>query len=132
MPRVLICLLVGALALTGHAAYAHHSFGATYLENQTVTIEGDLVQVLFRNPHSFVHLLVREKDGTTVRYAVEWGGANQLGGQGVSRDTLKIGDHLIISGNPGRSKNDHSVRMVSLWRPKDGFGWGRKPGDSVD
>ena len=132
MKRYLVVLLVAAASLFGVQAYAHHSFAATYLEDQMVTIEGDLVQFLFRNPHSFVHVNVKEKDGKVVRYAVEWGGAGQLGGQGVNRETLKIGDHVIISGNPGRRPEDKRVRMLSLLRPKDGFGWGRKPGEVVD
>lgn len=129
--RSLATLLVAASSLLGAAAHAHHSIGSTYLEDQTVVIEGQLAQLLFRNPHSFVHLIVREKDGTNVRYAVEWGGANQLG-VSVARDTLKIGDRLIISGNPARNKRDHRVRMLTLERPKDGFGWGRKPGEVVE
>src|SRR4030095_7730396 len=67
---------------------------------------------LFRNPHSFVHVNVPQKDGSVVRYAVEWGGAGQLGGQGVTRETLKAGDHVIITGAPGRNPADHRVRMV--------------------
>jgi hypothetical protein len=132
MRRFLAVLLVAAASLVGTRAYAHHSFQAAYIENQTMTIEGQLVQLLFRNPHSFVHLVVREKDGTVVRYAVEWGGALQLDGQGISRDKLKIGDRLIISGNPGRNRKDHLLRMLTLQRPKDGFGWGHKPGEVVD
>jgi hypothetical protein len=135
MKRYLVVLFVAAAALVGAQAsrsYAHHSFAATYLEDQTVSIEGDLVQFLFRNPHSFVHVNVKEKDGTVVRYAVEWGGAGQLGGQGVTRETLKAGDHVIISGSPGRNPKDHRVRMVTLHRPKDGFGWGKRPGEIVD
>ena len=123
MRRFLVVLIVAAASMFSAPLSAHHSFGAAYLENQTVTIEGQLVQLLFRNPHSFVHVMVREKDGTTVRYAIEWSGALQLGGQGVGRDTLKIGDRLVISGNPGRNKKDHLLRMLSLRRPKDGFGW---------
>ena len=73
-----------------------------------------------------------EKDGTIVRYGVEWGGTAALGGTGVTRDTLKVGDHVIITGSPGRNPKDHRVRMVTLHRPKDGFGWGRKPGEVVD
>ena len=129
--RSLATLLVAASSLLGAAAHAHHSIGSTYLEDQTVVIEGQLAQLLFRNPHSFVHLVVREKDGTNVRYAVEWGGANQLG-VSIARNTLKIGDRLIISGNPARNKKDHRVRMLTLERPKDGFGWGRKPGEVVE
>ena len=128
----LAAVLAAASSLIGAAAYAHHSIASTYLEDRTVTIEGELVQLLFRNPHSFVHMVVREKDGKNVRYAVEWGGANQLGVQGLSRDTLKIGDHLIIHGNPARNQKDHRVRMLTLERPKDGFGWGRKPGEVVE
>ena len=128
----LATLLVAASSLIGAAAYAHHAISSTYLEDQTVVIQGQLVQLLFRNPHSFVHIVVREKDGTNVRYAVEWGGANQLGVNGVARDTLKIGDRLIISGNPARNKRDPRVRMLTLERPKDGFGWGRKPGEVVE
>ena len=135
MKRFLAVLLFAAAAVVvgaGAKAYAHHSFAATYLEDQTVTIEGGLVQFLFRNPHSFVHVMVKEKDGSMVRYAVEWGGAGQLGGQGVTRETLKPGDHVVISGSPGRNPADHRIRMVSLRRPKDGFGWGQRPGEVVD
>jgi len=132
MKRYLAILVVAAAAFMGTRADAHHSFAATYLEDQTVTIEGELVQFLFRNPHSFVHVMVKEKDGTMVRYAVEWGGAGQLGGQGVTRETLKPGDHVVISGSPGRNPADHRVRMVTLERPKDGFGWGKKAGEKVE
>lgn len=138
MKRYLAVLLVATAALVAGAtrASAHHSFAATYLEDQTVTIEGDLVQFLFRNPHSFVHVNVKEKDGSTVRYAVEWGGAGQLGGQGVTRETLKPGDHFVITGAPGRNPADHRVRMVSLFRAKTAsspeVSWGRRPGEVVD
>ena len=132
MKRYLVVLAAAAGLMFAAQAYAHHSFAATYLEDQTVQIEGELVQFLFRNPHSFVHVMVKEKDGTQVRYAVEWGGAGQLGGQGVTRETLKPGDIVVISGSPGRNPADHRVRMVSLRRPKDGFGWGQRPGEVVD
>lgn len=128
MARYLAVLIVAGVVLLSSQAYAHHSIRATYIEDRTVTVEGQLVQLLFRNPHSFVHVVVRERDGSTVRYAVEWAGANQLGGEGVDRDTLKIGDRVVISGNPGRNSRDHLLRMLSLHRPKDGFGW-KKPGD---
>ena len=40
---------------------AHHSFAATYLEEKTITIEATVVQFLFRNPHSLVHVDAPEK-----------------------------------------------------------------------
>jgi hypothetical protein len=133
MKRLLVALGSAAVcAVLATQASAHHSFAATYIEDRSVTIEGELVQVLFRNPHSFVHMTVKERDGSLVRYSIEWGGAAQLGVQGVTRETLKLGDRLVVSGNPGRNPADHRVRMISLHRPSDGFGWGNKPGEVVD
>lgn len=125
-------LLTASLCLIGAPSSAHHSFAATYLEDQTVTVEGDIVQFLYRNPHSFVHLTAKEKDGSISRYTIEWGGTGQLGAQGVGKDTLKVGDHVIISGNPGRNPQDKRVRLLSLLRPRDGYGWGRRPGEVVN
>jgi hypothetical protein len=132
MKRYLAVVLAAAVIVVGAQAYAHHSFAATYLEDQSVTIEGELLQFLFRNPHSFVHIMVKEKNGSMVRYAAEWGGAGQLGGQGVTKETLKPGDFVVITGSPGRNPTDHRVRLVSLRRPKDGFGWGQLPGEVLD
>ena len=132
MKRLLVAAVTAWTCVLGAQAYAHHSFAATYIEDKSVTIEGELVQVLFRNPHSFVHVTVTGRDGTMVRYAVEWGGAAQLGGQGVTRETLKLGDKLVICGNRGRNPTDHRVRMISLRRPSDGLSWGTRPGEVVD
>src|SRR6476661_3229117 len=112
MKRYLVVSFVALTWLAGARAYAHHSFAATYREKDSVTIEGELVQLDFRNPHSFVHLDVKEKDGTKVRYAIEWAGVGQLGQQGVTRDTFKVGDHVIITGAPGRNPADHSDVIV--------------------
>ena len=126
MKRHLVApLAIVALAI-GAQAFAHHSFAATYLENQSVTIEGDLVQFVLRNPHSFVDINVPQPDGTIARYVVEWGSPSQLRGK-ITRETLKPGDHLIITGNPGRNTEDHRVRLLTFRRPKDGMSWGLLP-----
>jgi hypothetical protein len=122
-PLLVAVLTAGAwLGLVAQTS-AHHSFAATYIEDKAITIEGELINVIFRDPHSFVQLTVTERDGSMARYSIEWGGAGRLGVQGVTRETLKVGDHLVVSGNPGRNPSDHRVRMLSLRRPSDGFHW---------
>lgn len=123
MKRYLITALTIGVLAGASQALAHHSFAATYLEDQSVTIEGELVQFLLRNPHSFVHVMVQQPDGTKARYVVEWGSPAQLSGR-VSRDTLKPGDYVVITGNPGRNAADHRVRLLTFKRPKDGWSWG--------
>jgi hypothetical protein len=112
------------------SAEAHHSFTATYFEGQTIEIEGKLLQFMFRNPHSFVHVEAPDAEGNLQRWAVEWGGAGQLIGQGVTSQTLRPGDVVTITGNPGRDPKDHRVRMLYLRRSSDGFDWGSRPGES--
>jgi hypothetical protein len=125
MKRTLLALVITAGAIvSGGRALAHHSFAATYFEDKTQKIEGNLVQFLYRNPHSFVHIEAPDEKGVMQRYAVEWGAGGQLGRQGVTRETLKPGDHVVVVGNPGRNPDDHRLRMVNITRPSDGWKWG--------
>ena len=116
------CLEVVAL-LFGPVALAHHSFTATYDENGRLRIEGDVAQVLFRNPHSMVHVMAPGDDGAVYRWTIEWAGVAALNGSGVSRETLRIGDHVIVTGNPGRNAAEHRLRLLSIERPSDGWSW---------
>ena len=125
MKRILLGLVIAVGAfMTAAPAFAHHSFAATYFEDKKMTVEGNLVQFLFRNPHSFVEVEAPDDSGKMVRWAVEWAGGGQLGQQGVTRETLKPGEHVIVVGNPGRNPEDHRLRMVNITRPSDGFKWG--------
>jgi hypothetical protein len=73
MQRSKLVLLSAALAGVLGAevsvpVLAHHSFPATYVVDQAVTIEGTVSQFLFRNPHSFVHVVTLDKSGKTVTW----------------------------------------------------------------
>ncbi len=121
MKSTLFTILV-AVSLCSGATYAHHSFGAAYLESE-VTIKGELVQLLFRSPHSYVHVMAPDEKGEMQRYAVEWVQGQQLQRQGVTRDTLKPGDKVEVTGNPARDSRDHRLLMLQIVRPADGWKW---------
>ena len=101
-----IVLAVTAAALTSPAG-AHHPFSAIYRADETVQIEGEVVQLLFRNPHSILHVLAPDTSGKMTRWAVEWQGATQLGAGGIDAQTLRPGDPVIVKGNPGRDPAEH-------------------------
>jgi hypothetical protein len=130
MPKLLCAALATAFAVT--TASAHHSFSATYEVGKQITLEGKLVQFVYRNPHSFVHLEAPDESGASRRWAVEWGGTGQLAQAGVKRDTLKTGDAVVVVGRPSRVPGEYRVLMVNLTRPADGFTWGRNAGEVVD
>jgi hypothetical protein len=125
-------LLVGAAALAASTVTsAHHSYSATYDTSQKITLEGKLVQFVFKNPHSFVTIQAPDTKGMQRRWSLEWSGTGQLTGQGVTRESLKPGDEVVVVGNPSRVNGEFKALMVSLKRPLDGFAWGGR-GEAVD
>lgn len=131
MRTMLMLVFVSALAVAS-AAQAHHSYAATYDVNKEVTLQGKLVQFVFRNPHSFVHIQAPDQNGVMQRWSVEWAGTGQLSTQGIDRDTLKIGDEIVVVGRPSRVAGEYRLLMVKLTRPRDGFTWGGRQGEVVD
>ena len=131
MTRKMLLGLAGFL-MFGIAAFAHHSLGATYEADKEVKLEGKIVQLLLRNPHSFLQIDVPEKDGTMQRWSLEWRSSGQLGQAGIKRDTLKAGDEVVVTVNPSRTKGDNRGALKTLHRTSDGFGWGTRPGETID
>ena len=127
MKATLAILTLGA-TMIGMAppVSAHHSVSGDYFMNQRATVEGDLVQFLYRNPHSWVEFKGKDpRTGETVTWNVEWNGAGRLGRVGINADTLKPGDHVVITGQPGRNAADHRMHMLEITRPADGWKWDR-------
>ena len=131
MRRVSAVLIVAVGLLVGGVG-AHHSYAATYNSNKDVKLQGKLVQFVYRNPHTFVHIQAPDESGTMQRWAVEWSGTSQLERGGITRDTLKIGDAVVVTIHPSRVAGEYRGLMVNLVRPSDGFTWGAAPGQAVD
>ncbi len=115
--------VIGAILLCGSQALAHHAFAQTYSSDKIVTIEGKVVEFLFRSPHSVVLVETAGENGQMIMWAAEWGGGGQLSRLGIDKDSLKPGDHVVITGNPSRNPADRRMRMQSLARPSDGWKW---------
>lgn len=121
-PKLWLLLVAGALACGAASTAAHHSFASTYREDMVIAIEGDLVDVVYRNPHSFIHVMAPDGAKRMRVWAVEASNRGQLELQGVG-ETLKPGDHLVITGSPGRDAGTWRLRLRSIVRPKDGWRW---------
>ncbi|MBV8847603.1 MAG: hypothetical protein JO307_32730 [Bryobacterales bacterium] len=136
MKLKMLGVVAGGLLVSGVGAYAHHSFAGTYLEDAPpVTVEGTLKEFLLRNPHSFVQVedpKLKDDKGNPVRWSIEWGAAGQLAQQGVGRESLKVGDHVVVVGSPGRNAEDHRLRMRSIKRPSDGWCYGCTQGQTFN
>ena len=123
--RIRLAVTTAALGLVALPILAHHSIPGTYLENAPlVRIEGTVQGFFFMNPHSYLRVVddkMVDNRGLPVIFDVEWAPAGVLRQQGVRGDSFKPGDHIIITGNPGRNASDHHLYLRTIDRPKDGF-----------
>jgi hypothetical protein len=129
--RTIFSITFVVALLAGSTAFAHHSYAATYDVTREIKLEGKIVQFVYRNPHSFVHVTTTDEKGAAQRWAVEWSGTTQLNNAGVNKESLKIGDLVIITARPSRVAGEYRALMLTLKRPSDGFTWG-SPGQQVD
>ncbi len=97
--------LAGALlvCVTAHDAAAHHSFAAEFDANQPVELRGTITKMEWINPHSWLHIDVKNDDGTITPWMIEGATPNTLLRRGFTRDAVKAGTEITIIGY--RAKN---------------------------
>ena len=124
---VLSCLGAAILLPMGASqSFAHHAANATYLQGKTVSIEGTLKEFLWRNPHSFMKVEAPDDKGVTQLWLIEGAAPTQLAEGGVTKTSFRPGDHVIVTGEPGRVTEDHRMLLEKIERPSDGFKWQKK------
>jgi len=130
MKRRLLILLSGMafLALTGGPAFAHHSSTSVYLQNKPMKIEGTLKEFIWRNPHSYIKVEVADDKGEKQLWVIEGAAPTQFSESGMTSTTLRPGDHVIVTGKPGRVAEDHRMLLESIERPSDGWKWVARTG----
>ena len=117
---VAVGLVTIGLAMSGAAVAAHHSIAGMYDTGRQVAVEGAVAEFQFVNPHPFITLDVRDESGRNRVWRLEMDNRHELVSVGMSADTLKPGDRVLVSGSPGRSQAN-TLYIRSLRRPADGF-----------
>jgi hypothetical protein len=122
MRRHILTLLV-ATALAGVSAAAHHSFAAYYYEERSVSIEGQVVEFAYVAPHAWVYLMAPDDEGAVQRFSAEWANPARLARDGITKDSLRAGDRVVITGSPGRTPGEYKIHLKAIERPADGWQW---------
>jgi uncharacterized protein DUF6152 len=111
-------VLALGLALTVAAPlFAHHSFSAEY-GNEPANLKGAVTKIEWQNPHVFFYIDVRDEEtGKVTNWALEMGAPSVIQRNGWKRNTMKIGDLVIVTGTKAKNgkplANARSVVMAS-------------------
>jgi hypothetical protein len=99
MRTKLAWLLAGACLLSnGVTTVAHHAFAAEFDANKPVKLVGTVTRVEWINPHTWIHISVKNADGSTTEWAIEGGTPNTLLRRGLNRDSLPAGTEIVVEG----------------------------------
>jgi hypothetical protein len=116
MNRILKAVLILAVAALGTQAFAHHSFYAEFDASKEVVLEGTVVEMEWKNPHSWLVINVANAQGQTEEWRIEGGSPNVLMRLGWTRDSLPAGTRVKVSGFQAKD-GSHRASSRSLEFP---------------
>jgi len=119
-------VMLGIVAAGSGRALAHHS-AAMFDEKKTITVEGEVKEFQFTNPHSWLLVDVTDKDGKVTTWGFEAEGPSTLARAGIRPSDFKVGTRLKITGNPMEDGRPAAIWVSAVradgkaFNPRAGF-----------
>jgi len=113
--RFLVALVAAAATISAAPTFAHHSFAAEFDANSPIELTGTVTKVAWANPHTFFYIDVENAGGEIENWALEMGSPNGLMRRGWTRDSMKIGDQVTVTGSRAKDGSlKGNARSVTL------------------
>ena len=96
--KQLALVACAGLVVAAVPAWAHHAFAAEFDAKRPIHLEGVVTKVELINPHSWVHVDVKNPDGTVTSWMVEAGSPNVLLRRGLNKNSIAIGTPVVVEG----------------------------------
>ena len=116
MRYIFLVLALMTIASLATPLLAHHSFAAEYDSKQPITLKGAVTKIEWMNPHVYFYIDVRdEQTGKIENWALEMGAPAVIQRNGWTRNSMKLGDIVIVEGTRAKSGKPHgNARSVTL------------------
>jgi hypothetical protein len=94
----------------------HHSFAAEFDAAKPVELKGVVTRIDWVNPHAWIYMDVKDEKGTVLSWGCELGSPNLLTRNGWTRESLKAGDSIVVTGSQAKDgshiANARTVRLA--------------------
>ena len=108
--RTTLLVVVSSIGmLLAAPLWAHHAFSAEFDASRPVKLKGTVTQWELVNPHSWLHIDVKNEDGTVTNWMIEGGSPNALLRLGVTKGSLPQGTEIVVEGYQAKDRGAIAV-----------------------
>jgi hypothetical protein len=107
--RLYVAMAGIGLLLSAAPVWAHHAFAAEFDASRPVKLRGTVTQWELVNPHSWIHINVKNDDGTVTEWMIEGGSPNSLFRLGFNKNSLPPGTEIIVDGYQAKDRANMAV-----------------------
>jgi hypothetical protein len=104
-----ITIAAAGLLMAALPVWAHHAFAAEFDATKPLKLTGTVTKMEWINPHSWIHLDVKNPDGSVTKWMIEGGSPNSLFRLGFTRESLPEGAVIVVEGFRAKDGSDRGV-----------------------
>ena len=92
---------------------SHHG-RPNFLYDVSITLEGEVIDYSWRNPHVYMEVQTINENNETEIWLIEGGTPSVLKRQGWEKDSIKVGDNIVVVGNPNRNRKKNHLFLEQI------------------